>query len=102
VISVISGVLDRQAIVFSGTIAKQLAQRLIQDAEFYNQARRRQKRPTPRVVVSPINGNVTKIRATAMAFKSALFLSDCWRKNCAFQRLHPDSKCYGSRLNRTE
>jgi hypothetical protein len=93
VISAISDAVDPQAIMFGGAIPKPLAQRLIQDAEFYSQIRRRQKRPTRQLVVSPINGNVSRIGAAAMSFKSAL-LSDCCRKNCAFQRLHPDSKCY--------
>jgi predicted NBD/HSP70 family sugar kinase len=73
IVSAISGVLDPQAIVLGGAIPKPLALRLMNYAEFYNRRRRGETRPTPRIMVSPMNGNVTAIGAAAMPLKYSFF-----------------------------
>jgi predicted NBD/HSP70 family sugar kinase len=73
IISAISGVLDTGAIVFGGQIPKALAHTLATRVEFYNRARRGEYRPTPRLLVSPLEGNATAIGAASMPLKYGFF-----------------------------
>lgn len=73
IVSAISAVADPAAIVFGGQAPKPLAQRLIAAVEFYNRARRGERRPTPELLVSPISGNTAAIGAASMPFKYAFF-----------------------------
>ncbi len=73
IVSAISGVIDPGAIVFGGQIPKALARQLAASVEFYNRGRRGETRPTPPLLVSPLEGNATASGAASMPLKYGFF-----------------------------
>ena len=68
-----AALLDPEAIVIGGRIPKSLAQKVIPHIELYDQRRRSDARPLPKVVVAEAEGNAASIGAAALTFHSYFF-----------------------------
>ena len=68
-----AALLDPEVIVIGGRIPKSLAEKVIPHIEIYDQRRRSDPRPLPRVVVAEAEGNAASIGAAALTFNSYFF-----------------------------
>lgn len=71
IVSNISGVLDVDAIVLGGRLPRPLAERLAIQLSFFDQRRRDQPRPVPRIVPSAIDGDAAALGAAIMPIRAA-------------------------------
>lgn len=68
-----AALLDPQAIVIGGRIPHELAERVIQHIEIYDQARHSDPRPLPKLVAAEAAGDSAAIGAAALALDSYFF-----------------------------
>ena len=68
-----AALLDPEAIVVGGRMPKSLAEKVIPYIEIYDQRRRSDSRPLPKVVVAEAEGNAASIGAAALTFNSYFF-----------------------------
>ena len=73
IVSSLAAILDPEAIVFGGRIPKELARRIIPHVEIFDDARRAEPRPIPRLMVSETNGDACAIGAAALVFNKRFF-----------------------------
>lgn len=71
--SSIAALLDVEAIVLGGRLPTQLAKKIIPQIEIYDDARRAEPRPMPRILVSDVEGDASAIGAAALPFKKYFF-----------------------------
>jgi predicted NBD/HSP70 family sugar kinase len=70
IVSNIAGILDVEAIVLGGRIPKSLAERLMAQASFFDQRRRNQPRPVPRIATSPIESDAASLGAAILPIRA--------------------------------
>lgn len=68
-----AALLDPEVIVIGGRIPRSLAEKIIPHIEIYDQRRRSDSRPLPRVVVAEAEGDAASIGAAALTFNSYFF-----------------------------
>ena len=68
-----AALLDPEAIVIGGRIPRSLAEKTIPHIEIYDQRRRSDPRPLPRIVVAEAEGDSAAIGAAALTFNSYFF-----------------------------
>jgi predicted NBD/HSP70 family sugar kinase len=68
-----AALLDPEAIVIGGRIPRSLAEKVIPHIQVYDQRRRSDPRPLPRVVVAEAEGDSASIGAAALTFHSYFF-----------------------------
>ena len=68
-----AALLDPEVIVVGGRMPKSLAEKAIPYIEIYDQRRRSDSRPLPKVVVAEAEGNAASIGAAALTFNSYFF-----------------------------
>jgi len=73
--SAIAALLDVQAIVLGGRMPESLAKKVIPHIEIFDDARRAEPRPTPRIFGSEVQGDASAIGAAALPFKKYFFSS---------------------------
>lgn len=71
--SAIAALLDVQAIVLGGRMPAELSKKIIPHIEIFDDARRAEPRPRPRLLVSEVEGDASAIGAAAMPFKKYFF-----------------------------
>lgn len=73
IVSALAATLDPDAIIVGGRLPKLLAQKLIPHIEIFDDARRAEPRPMPRILVSETSGDTCAIGAAALPFHSHFF-----------------------------
>lgn len=71
--SSIAALLDAQAIVFGGRLPPELGRKIIPHIEIYDDARRAEPRPMPRLLVTEVEGDACAIGAASLPFKKYFF-----------------------------
>ena len=71
--SALAAILDTEAIVLGGRIPAPLAEMVIPHIEIYDDARRAEPRPTPRLLVSQSTGDASAIGAATLPFNKYFF-----------------------------
>lgn len=71
--SAISAILDTQAIVLGGRLPKPLAELIMLKIEIFDDQRRAEPRPKPRIILSQTNGNACAIGAAMLPFNRFFF-----------------------------
>lgn len=71
--SALAAILDPDAIIIGGRLPKVLAERLIPHIEIFDDARRAEPRPMPRIIVSETLGDACAIGAAALPFHKHFF-----------------------------
>jgi len=72
-INAIRAVIDPQAIVFGGQVPSDLAQILIERTRIYDRPRYGVNRPTPKLIISDIDGDASAMGAAVAPFKAEFF-----------------------------
>lgn len=71
--SALAATLDPDAIIIGGRLPKLLAEKLIPHIDIFDDARRAEPRPMPRILVSETSGDACAIGAAALPFHSHFF-----------------------------
>ncbi len=72
-LNAIWSVIDPQAIVFGGEVPRKLADMLIERVTFNNSPRYGNRRRTPKLIVSDLEGEPSAVGAAALPFKTCVF-----------------------------
>lgn len=75
IISALAAILDTEAIVLGGRIPASLAEMVIPHIQIYDDARRQEPRPIPRLSVSQSTGDASAIGAATLPFNKYFFSS---------------------------
>jgi predicted NBD/HSP70 family sugar kinase len=78
-VSAVAATLDPDAIVLGGRIPKALAQMIIPHIEIYDNTRRAEPRPFPKILLSQTQADACAIGAASMPFKRYFFLPETER-----------------------
>lgn len=73
IVSALAAILDTEAIVLGGRIPTSLAEKVIPHIEIYDDARRAEPRPMPRLLVSQSTGDACAIGAATLPFNRYFF-----------------------------
>ena len=73
IVSALAAILDTEAIVLGGRIPTSLAEKVIPHIETYDDARRAEPRPMPRLLVSQSTGSASAIGAATLPFNKYFF-----------------------------
>lgn len=72
-VNAIWSVIDPQAIVFGGEVPRKLADMLIERVTFHNSPRYGNRRRSPKLIVSELEGEPSAVGAAALPFKTCVF-----------------------------
>ncbi|MDH4260592.1 MAG: ROK family protein, partial [Gammaproteobacteria bacterium] len=73
IVSSVAAILDPDAVVLGGRIPRTLAERVIPHIEIYDNTRRAEPRPFPRILLSETTQDACAIGAASMPFKHHFF-----------------------------